>query len=57
MDIVIAIMSSIVTAYFVYITQKIDKRQDRIEVDIALMKAFCERRFDPETLRDLWYCD
>ena len=41
MDVVIAVTSSIATAYFIYITQKIDKRQDRIEIDIALIKAFC----------------
>ena len=43
-DIAIAVISSIATAYFIYITQKIDKRQDRIEVDIALIKAFCGRK-------------
>lgn len=46
MDIVLALLGSLVTAYFIYITQKIDKRQDRIEIDIALIKASCEVRYD-----------
>lgn len=41
MEVVTVVISSIATAYFIYITQKIDKRQDRIEIDIALIKAFC----------------
>lgn len=44
MDIVTVVISSLATAYFIYITQKIDKRQDRIEIDIALIKAFCWKK-------------
>lgn len=46
MEFIVSVFVPIIIAYFVYITQKIDKRQDRIEVDIALIKASFESRED-----------
>lgn len=43
-DFVISLIVSFVTAYFVWITQKIDQRQDKIEVDVALIKASFESK-------------
>lgn len=34
------LLASVVAAYITYLSIKIDKRQDRIEIDIALIKAF-----------------
>ena len=34
--------------YFVYMLQKIDKRQDKIEIDIATIKASIPKRYDDD---------
>lgn len=46
--IVAEIITSIMGGYFVYMLQKIDKRQDKIEIDIATIKASIPKRFDDE---------
>ena len=33
------LLAAIVTSYITYLSIKIDKRQDRIEIDIALIRA------------------
>ena len=40
------LLAAIVTSYITYLSIKIDKRQDRIEVDIALIKAFITEQKD-----------
>lgn len=42
------IIASVIAAYFIYMLQKIDKRQDKIELDIAVIKASIPKRFDDE---------
>ena len=51
--IVAEILTSIMGAYFVYMLQKIDSRQDKIEVDIEItkmdikvIKSFIPKRID-----------
>ena len=38
------LLAAIVASYITYLSIKIDKRQDRIEIDIALIKAFIEKQ-------------
>ena len=38
------LLAAIVAGYITYLSIKIDKRQDRIEIDIALIKAFIEKQ-------------
>ena len=55
--IVAEILASIMGAYFVYMLQKIDSRQDKIEVDIEItkmdikvIKSFIPKRIDDNIL-------
>ena len=40
------LLAGIVASYITYLSIKIDKRQDRIEIDIALIKAFITEQKD-----------
>ena len=46
--IIAEILTSIMGGYFVYMLQKIDKRQDKIEIDIATIKGSIPKRFSDE---------
>lgn len=42
------LLAAVVASYITYVSIKIDKRQDRIEIDIALIKAFLTESVDDE---------
>lgn len=44
--IVAEILTSIMGAYFVYMLQKIDNRQDKIEIDVEIIKHSIHKRKD-----------
>ena len=46
--IVAEILTSIMGGYFVYMLQKIDKRQDNIEIKLATIEASIPKRFGDE---------
>ena len=55
--IIAEMLASIMGGYFVYMLQKIDKRQDKIEVDIEitkldvkLIKSHLPKRYDDNSL-------
>lgn len=55
--IIAEILASIMGGYFVYMLQKIDKRQDKIEVDIEitkldvkLIKSHLPKRYDDDII-------
>lgn len=46
------VLASIMGAYFAYMLQKIDKRQDKIEIDVEVIKhSLYKRKDDP--IKDL----
>ena len=55
--IIAEILTSIMVGYFAYMLQKIDKRQDKIEIDIEitkldvrLIKSHLPKRYDDDSL-------
>ena len=46
--IIAEVLASIMGAYFTYMLQKIDKRQDKIEIDVEVIKqSLYKRKDDP----------
>ena len=50
--IIAEILTSIMGAYFVYMLQKIDSRQDKIEMDVEIIKHSIHKRKD-DPIEDL----
>ena len=44
--IIIEVLMSMMGAYIVYKLEKIDKRQDAIEIDLTIIKMNLPKRFD-----------
>ena len=47
--IIAEILASVMGAYFTYMLQKIDKRQDKIEIDVEIIKHGIYKRKDDPT--------